>query len=203
MWFCGDKFCKRRVCWSCFGDQSLFINDRLSICITVLDQRWYEVVDNRTVGNIEYSDITNFSFYFNVAANVAKPVPDPECDNWNAVQYIIHCYLIHFDWRRPFRSIAFRLGDGRTDWRSDIVRTSDPPDSQMRAALMMISFPLTLELLRIRQRRYWLYRRLVSPSCAHYVSLPLSVWKKGEIQHGSMLETTRWCFGAHLVVYRR
>lgn len=46
---------------------------------------WYEVVDNRTVGNIEYSDITNFSFYFNVAANVAKAVPDPECDNWNAV----------------------------------------------------------------------------------------------------------------------
>jgi len=64
---------------------------------------WYEVVDNRTVGNIEYSDITDFSFYFNVAAVVAKPVPDPECDNWNATWRVAHglelgyCSNIQFD----------------------------------------------------------------------------------------------------------
>eukprot|EP00484_Ammonia_sp_Unknown_P016490 CAMPEP_0197035914 /NCGR_PEP_ID=MMETSP1384-20130603/13570_1 /TAXON_ID=29189 /ORGANISM="Ammonia sp." /LENGTH=359 /DNA_ID=CAMNT_0042466023 /DNA_START=31 /DNA_END=1110 /DNA_ORIENTATION=+ len=43
---------------------------------------WYAAYDNRTHANIEYSDV-NYTFYFNIASNVAKATPDAECDNYN------------------------------------------------------------------------------------------------------------------------
>ncbi len=41
--------------------------------------------DNRSVGNAELhgGDAVNYTFYFNIASNIAKDTPDPECDNYN------------------------------------------------------------------------------------------------------------------------
>jgi len=45
---------------------------------------YYEAYDNRSTGNTEGSDAANYTYYFNVLANVAKKTPDPECDNYDA-----------------------------------------------------------------------------------------------------------------------
>eukprot|EP01083_Nonionella_stella_P094992 266627_1 len=53
---------------------------------------WYAAYDNRSVGNAEIhgGDAVNYTFYFNIAANIAKPTPDPECDNYNKSFRQIH-----------------------------------------------------------------------------------------------------------------
>ncbi len=51
---------------------------------------WYAAVDNRTTGNALGGDATNYTFYYNIASNIAKPTPDPECDNYNISWRQIH-----------------------------------------------------------------------------------------------------------------
>lgn len=84
--------CKKKVTGS--GVLSVFLEGTYDLCEFVVTSEskdgWYEVVDNRTVGNVENGDAQNYTFYFNVAANIAKPTPDPECDNYNETFRRIH-----------------------------------------------------------------------------------------------------------------
>eukprot|EP01084_Bolivina_argentea_P270126 459268_1 len=66
-----------------------YLEGTYDLCDFVVDEKtkdgWYAAYDSRNVGNIERygGDAVNFTFYFNIASNVAKPPPDPECINYN------------------------------------------------------------------------------------------------------------------------
>ncbi len=67
--------------------QSIPVSGTYDLCDFVVGtdtkDGWYAAYDNRSVGNAEMhgGDAVNYTFYFNIAANIAKATPDPECDN--------------------------------------------------------------------------------------------------------------------------
>lgn len=72
------------------------MNATFDLCDFVKDKEsypgYYAAYDNRTRGNFETpNDATNYTFYFNVAANVALQVPDTVCDDYSDGTHTGYC----------------------------------------------------------------------------------------------------------------